>query len=32
MDWMGWMKTCLETTTVSSLVIGSPTEEFIPKN
>ena len=29
--WIGWIKECLESSTVSILVNGSPTREFCPK-
>ena len=29
--WIGWIKECLESSTVSILVNGSPTKEFCPK-
>lgn len=28
--WINWIKECLESATISILVIGSPTKEFIP--
>ena len=29
--WVGWIKTCLESASISLLVNGSPTQEFKPK-
>jgi len=29
--WIGWVRTCLESSSVSVLVNGSPTQEFKPR-